>query len=425
MFGIVLTIALAVALVAILRAGGELTAKRPFGAILLAGYGLRPALEHIVRTAEFFSHGAGFAGSIGNSDADGYEIHAHTIAVMWQHVGIHFVTTDEFPELGPTVLPPNIFALVIYINDGVTTLGCMAVVAFAAALTVLNIYKLALQFGATERSALLMASLLYFDPAFLHYTSDTFKDGLVACFTIGALGSAIRLSYKASVLHAIIGLVCISALWYVRFYLVFVTVAPLVVGVVGLGSRSAKRPFIAALAIACALVALVAFTDMLQIASERASETFERATSSGVLQANAIGGSGVEFDDGGSPFRALPQKLAYALFAPFLWASGSLGFQVAKLDSIIWYFIMYRAARAAPRIDQRLLILLLTFIVPCVLMYAMAMANVGLVVRQRLVIVAATVILAALYQRKSSPAVGAQASRGHGSKSEAFASVRT
>jgi len=214
---------------------------------------------------------------------------------------------------------------------------------------------------------------------------------------MGALGSALRLTFKFSVIHAIIGSICVLALWHVRFYLVFVTLAPLGVGLVGVGSRSLARPVIAALLLSALMIGLVAFTDVLQLTAERANETFMVGTSEAVMQSNASGGSGVEFDDGGSPFGALGLKLAYTLFSPFFWKGGSVGFHIGKLDAFIWYYLIYRSLRAVRVADRRLLLALVVFLVPCTLMYAMSMANVGLIVRQRLVIVAATAVLAAIY----------------------------
>jgi hypothetical protein len=103
------------------------------------------------------------------------------------------------------------------------------------------------------------------------------------------------------------------------------------------------------------------------------------------------------FDDGGSPFGALGPKIAYTLFAPFPWSAGSIGFQLGKLDSVIWYFFIYRAIRAMRQINLQLVLMLLTFLIPSTLSYAMSMSNVGLIVRQRLVIVVATAFLAMLW----------------------------
>lgn len=359
--------------------------------IIMGGYALRLFLQFFMREIPFFTHGAG-------GDCHLYEDWARAIARIWSQFGVHFVSSRELEVLGPTSLPPNLFALMIYFNGGdATRLGCTALVALAAGLTALNIYSLALEFGAERKNAILFASILYLQPAFLFYTSDMYKDGFVLCFTLGSLASALRLSSKFTFLHAAIGIACVIALWYVRFYLIFVTIAPLLVGIANFGSKDARRPLVAAVLLGTAGLLLGAFTDILQIASDRASDTYVHATATNVLEANQTGGSGIAFDDGGNPTGALPAKLAYTLLAPFPWAGGSLGFQLGKLDVFLWYFVLYRAMRAAWRADRRVVLMLGTFVVPCTVMYAMSVSNVGLIVRQRLVIVAATAVLAAMY----------------------------
>jgi len=375
-------------------AGGDNdSSARTFRSVILGGYLFRILFQFVIRDIQFFSHAVG-------GDALNYEAYAQMLAVLWRRTGVFYATSADFPVLGATTMPANLFAWVVYANGGdLSRLGCTALVATAAGLTAVNIYALARQFGATPRNAMLMASLLYLEPAFLFYTSDTYKDGIVLCVTIGALASALRLSVKFSYAHAAIGAVCLVALWHVRFYLVFAAVTPLIVALAGLGSRRLVRPLVVALLVAAALIGVSVFTDLLQSASVRATETFEGATASRTIAANYNDGmgSGVAFDDGGVPTGALAAKLAYVVFSPFPWADGSFGFQVGKLDALVWYFVMVRAARALRTADRRLVLMLVTFAVPMALAYAMTMANVGLIVRQRLTIVAATAIVAATY----------------------------
>lgn len=373
--------------------------------IVMGGYVVRLLFQFFIREIPFFSHGVG-------GDAEQYELYGQTISKLWQMSGIHFVAADEEAKLGATTLPQNIFALIIHLNDGEKCrLGCTAVVALAAGLAVLNIYLLSVQFGAEKRSALLVASIIYLQPALLFYTSDMYKDGLVLCFGLGALGSALRLAYKFSLIHVAIGLISVLLLWYVRFYLIFLTLAPLVAGIAGLGAKRPVRTVVVGLVLVVGVIFVAAYTDIFDLASERATSTFELATSERVRGGNYNEGlgSGVQFDDGGLPTGALPAKLAYTLFSPFLWAGGSLGFHLGKLDGLLWYYIIYRAIRAMKKADSRLLVMFATFAVPCTVVYAMTMANVGLIVRQRLIIVAATAILAATYRPKNIDARSAAA----------------
>lgn len=408
--GIILAFLFAGILWWVLGQAGELKPRAMLPRVIMGGYVLRILIQFVIRDIQFFSHAIG-------GDALNYEYYAQLIALLWQRTGIYYVTADDFASLGATTLPSNMFAFLIFLNGGETTrLGCTALVALAAALTAVNMYKLAVQFGAEPKNALLMSSIIYLEPAFLFYTSDMYKDGIVLCLAIGALASALRLSIKVTLKHAVIGSICLLALWYVRFYLVFATAAPLLVGIVGIGNKKMARPVIMAVLIGGVILSVAMFTDLLQIATERASETFDQATAARSIMGNykAGTGSGVKFDDGGKPYGALPAKLAYTVFSPFPWAGGSLGFQLGKLDVFLWYFMLYRAVRAAWVADRRVVLMFLTFAVPCTVMYAMTMANVGLIVRQRLIIVAATAILAATYTPKkvvrTKPARGAAGS---------------
>ena len=396
MIGVLLAVLCAAALVVALSFAGIWRQKSALPTLILGGYVLRLLMQLVVRQVQFFTHEVG-------GDSGIYEYQGRYLALLWQQTGLHYVASDDKAFIGATSLPANLFGLVIYLNDGDgTRLGCTALVALAAGLTALNLYTLGVEFKAEPRNAMLFAAIIYFEPAFLFYTCDMYKDGLVLCFVLGALGSALRLGNRWSLLHAVIGVICLWALWYVRFYLVFATLAPLVVGLVGFGTKSTIRTVITAIILVFVAVALASFTDILQTASERANETFDIATSVNVTTANRQGGSGVEFDDGGSAYGALPMKLAYTLFSPFPWQGGSLGFQLGKVDAVLWYFIVYRAVagawQALKRGESRLVVMLLSFIVPCTFMYAMTMANVGLIMRQRLVIVAATAIFAAIYK---------------------------
>ncbi len=400
MFGIFLTIALGVVLYATVSSVATVDPRQKNIAvgILMAGYALRIVLQTFIRDIPFFSHGIG-------GDNMYYEEWATTVQLIWEHSGVEYIGQEQFPEIGETSLPANLFGLVFFINGGPTRVGCTAVVALAACLTCFNLYRLALEYGADEAFAARVLVLLLFGPAFLMYTSEMYKDGLVAFFVVGAVGSAFRLSRKFSVLHVVIGIMSLIPLWYVRFYLVFVTIGPLLVGISGLNTKSPTRPLMAALLLIAGGIFLASYTHAFDQASERFTSTLELGTSRAVLEANSRHGSGVAFDDGGNPYSALPLKLAYTIFAPFFWQSGSVGFQIGKIDAFIWYYLIFRAVKAGRhlfRTDKVRLLMFLVFIVPTTVMYALGIANIGLTVRQRLPIVLFTGTLAALSRRRES-----------------------
>src|SRR6185503_6344723 len=143
---------------------------------------------------------------------------------------------------------------------------------------------------------------------------------------------------------------------------------------------------------------LLTLTDAMQNVSERVATTYQMGTNENVRGSNALGGSGVTFNDADSPLSQIWLKLLYTVFSPFPWAGGSMGFQIGKLDMLLVCFLLVRTVSTLRTKENSLIVLMmLTFIAPTTLMYATSISNVGLIVRQRLPIVAALVFLASLY----------------------------
>ncbi|MFO0666476.1 MAG: hypothetical protein U0174_21150 [Polyangiaceae bacterium] len=368
--------------------------KHPIWMITLFGYLVRMGFQYVSQNIAFFTT------HVARSDSLFYELGAQQIASVWERTGIHYVTAKEMPWIGAASLPSNLFAIIIYVNNGIATEGCTAICALSACLTTLNIYFLARELGVPDRRATLISALILYSPAFVFHTSDTYKDGLVIFFTIGSLASSIRLSRRFSVLHAVVGVLCLWALWYVRFYLVFITVMPLFVGLAGLNSKSVIRPVMFAIIVFTVGFYIANYSEAFNEAYTTATTAFDVGTSARVRTTNArIAGSGVTFDDNGDIYGALHIKILYTLFSPFPWQAGSFGLQLGKFDATIGTYFFYRSILAIKRRwanDRGTLLTLLSFIVPLSFIYALNVANIGLVFRQRMPIVFMLILLGAL-----------------------------
>lgn len=374
----------------IVMAAGE--SKSRVWTLLMGGYIFRLFFQYAVRTIPFFSHKLG-------GDSETYEILSEMVEQRWTHSGIHFVTSDEVWAIGQAALPVNLFALVNHMNSGPAREGCTAIVALSACVTALNLYKLAIELEIPKFYAYRTTAAFLFMPAFVMYTSDIYKDGLVLLFMLGALGSAIRLVRRFSMLHVIIGIASLWALWYVRTYLVFAAVAPLVVGLSGLNSKSLARPIIVFIAIMAGTFAVATYSNVLQGAVGTATETFDLGTNWRVLKYAEYGGSGIQFDDGGSIYGAIHWKILYTVFAPFPWQGGSFGLHIGKIDSLIGTYFFYRSVIAIRRhwkTDKGLILALLVFIIPMSVVYAFGIYNIGLILRQRMPVVTMMLLLGAL-----------------------------
>lgn len=391
MFGIILAILLPGILVAAIQANRALTDRRILP-IILAGYALRLMLQFFFRDVEIFSYGSG-------GDWYHYEEQAAVVRQFWEHGVYTYVTDDDFPGLAQTTLPANLFGFIQFLNGGPTRIGCCGIISLTACLTCLNLYWLGREFDVDPKKMLRVFLVMFFGPAFLLYTSDLYKDGLVLFFVVGSFASALRLSKRFSVKHLVFGVLCCAALLGVRFYLVFVTTAPLIIGLVGVGSKDIVRQILATIAVIAMMIFVLAYTRTLGAVNETAQMAWQSGASESAITSNAGGGSGIEFDDGGSPTGALHWKILYTLFAPFPWMTGSLALNLGKVEALVWYYMLYRAFIATKMLwkeNRGMLIMFLSFLIPTTVMYAFIMSNVGLMVRERMGIVYVGYLLATL-----------------------------
>lgn len=365
-----------------------------FSFLILLGFAVRILAHGIVRNVGLFSGGATSQG-----DGGAYEYAAAIVVRLWDYQGLGWFSAEEMgvQSASNALLAVHLYAAIALVNGGeVTALGCAAFNAFLAALTCLQLFRLGTTIKGTEHDSRMVALALYFSPAFILYTSDMFKDGISAFLVVSAVLTAFRLSERFNPADAVLGLVCLGLIWYVRFYLVFLVSAPLLMSLLGIRSGSPSRLIIASAFMLAAGLLLIG-TQSAETALEFGEDTFDRATAENVLASNARGGSGVEFS--GGPWASFPLKLLYTLLSPFPWdfRSSSLGFQIGKIDALIWAFFLFRGVRAAKRMwkeDPGTLLMFLVVLVPLTIAYATTMANIGLILRQRIPIVLLGAVLA-------------------------------
>lgn len=351
--------------------------------LMMGSYVLRMLLQAFVRDLPIFSYGAG-------GDCAFYEWLAWTFARLWSFQGVEFYTADQFPEVGNAALPINLFALIIYLNGDTTRAGCTSIVAFCAVMACYQIYRLACWLGADHERAFKGTAVLLFLPGYIYYTCDMYKDGLVLFLSITALSSSLRLASKFSVSQIALALVSLVGLWYVRHYMVFLALAPLGVGLLGLGKGSIARQTLGVVA-GLVVMGVAVRTSAFSSAVDNAQAIFDKASSVDARRWNqTTGASGVDFGGGDSAFGALHTKVLYTLFSPFPWQGGSIAMQMGKIDTAVWYYLFWRACLTSRRLwrqDRTQLLMFLAFLVPLTIAYATTMSNIGLILRQRMPIV--------------------------------------
>jgi hypothetical protein len=315
-----------------------------------------------------------------------YENAAMEIVEKWNQQGFYFVTSD-LGDLRSVALPCNLFAAIIYLNGGKSALACTAVVAFIACSLCIIIYRFAHLLGADERSAFRLLVIMAFAPAFLVHTSDTFKDGFNAFLIVACLALVCSNVKRFDVRKLVLLAPLLWALWYVRPYMVFMCAPPLIISMlrfrVGPSMRATAAVLAAPIFTAGALAGVSA--EILDVMRDQ----LEYGQSESTLRALADGDSGVMFE-GGTPWNDLGPKILYTLLSPFPWTDGSVLLQLGKIEALLCYYLLYSAIRGIRILwhrDRHMLFILMFFIVPSLIAYATSMANIGLILRQRMPIV--------------------------------------
>ncbi|MBE3016340.1 hypothetical protein IL992_45450 [Microbispora sp. NEAU-D428] len=326
-----------------------------------------------------------------------YEYRASKIVALWEREGFQFVTSDQITDLYSVAVPCNIYALIIYLCGGSAPLACTAVVALVACALCMVMYRFARLIGADERASYRLLVLMAFMPAFLLHTSDMFKDGFNAFCVVACLALATSNVQKFDIRKILLLIPLLWALWNIRPYMVFMCGLPLILGFV-----ASKRvlPLCTLTLLAGFLACLVFFPESTEnMAVETMQAQLAQGQSQEAIRANSDRDSGVVFNDGGNPWGALPAKLVYTLLSPFPWTGGSIVLQLGKIETLLWYYLLVRAVQGGRELwrrERRSLMVILLFVLPCTIIYATSMANIGLIFRQRMPIVLVVSLLSAL-----------------------------
>jgi hypothetical protein len=364
--------------------------------VLFAGFTIRLLIHLLAMRSGAFVYG---------KDNFGYERVAVAIAKNWQDPGFQHLGPYEASVAARIMVPCYVFAAIIYICGGPAPLACTSIVALIACALCIVVYKFAKVIGADDRAAYRLLVLIAFMPSLMLYTSDMFKDGFCALFTIGILWLISSNARQFHIKKLLVLALSLLALWYVRQYMVFACAIPLFFGLLGTKYVLSGRNMMILAGIATAgLILLFIYQSGTTVDALLTDLGHGQATE--VRNANARDDSGVAFHDNADPWGAIGPKLLYTVFSPFPWTGGSLALQLGKIDVFLWYYLIFCSIvgfRGLWSHDRKSLLTLLLFIVPSTIAYATSMANIGLIFRQRIPIVIATSLLAALAWSRTDP----------------------
>ncbi|MGJ6964059.1 hypothetical protein ACSDR0_19300 [Streptosporangium sp. G11] len=362
--------------------------------VLLAAFAARLAVHLLVMRPGLIEYGG---------DNRQYLANAVQVAEYWRQGGFRFVTSDQIAAVYSMEVPCNLFGVVVYLCGGPAALACTAVLATLACGLAVIMYRFARLVGAGERAAFRLLVVVAFLPALLLHTSDTFKDGINAFLVVTCLWLAVSNVRRFDVRKLVLVAPLLWALWHVRPYMVVMCALPLLFGLSPVKRKLSIHSMVVSTLMLAPLLVFLAQLDG-GAAFTVLQEQMEQGQSQLVRKSNAEGGSGVMFEDGGEVWGAFAPKLLYTLLAPFPWMGGSLALQLGKLDTLLWYLLLYSALRGARVMwgrDRTMLFVLVLFIVPGTIAYATTMANIGLIFRQRMPIMLIVSLLSAVAWTKT------------------------
>lgn len=336
-----------------------------------------------------FIHAYDLRGFFGN-DATLYDVLGLRLTEIWFK---GYPTDDVFSQraldLGASGWGMNYLVAGIYTIIGRNILAAQTFCAVVGAATVPLVYGCAQKIFNNRQVARVSAVMVAVFPAFVIWSSQLLKDGLIIFLLVLAITMVLHLQEKFS--YVSIGLLIFSlfGILSLRFY-IFYMVAIAVVGSFIIGSSSSKQSVIKRLVALIIIGGSLAYFGALQSAGENFDEyaNLERIQKSRQDLTQTESGFGEELDVSTTEgaMVALPTGFSYLMFAPFPWEVGNFRQAIALPEVLVWWAMMPFLVvglwfTIKYRLRNAIAILLFTFLLTVA--YSIFQGNVGTAYRQR------------------------------------------
>lgn len=324
-------------------------------------------------------------------DAIGYDYKGQLIAEYWRGL--------------PTTNPPflnralstfgtgwgmNYLVGAIYFVSGRNPLAAQAVCWVAGASIGPSVYICARHIFKNSRVAKVAAIMTAFFPAFIIWSSQLIKDGLIIFLLVVTIIAVMRLQERFSYASLLVLILSMFGILSLRFY-IFYIVAIAAVGSFIVGTSNSP----AAIARRTAAILIVGFALAYLGAIQTATVDLSTFGNLDRLQRGRLdqarsGESGfsedVDVSTTEGAISAIPVGFAYVMFAPFPWQANNLRQAIALPEVLIWWLMvpfMISGIIYAIRHRIREALPILIFSLMLTLAYSISQGNVGTAYRQR------------------------------------------
>lgn len=331
-------------------------------------------------------HQRGFFGN----DATLYDATGFRIYQIWFE---NVSTTDAFSIRATNLSLPgwgmNYLVGFIYTIFGQNILAAQFFCAIVGAATAPLVYACSHRIFTNREVGRTCAVMVAVFPAFVIWSAQLLKDGLIIFLLVLAMTMVLELQQKFSYSSIALLVFSLFGILSLRFY-IFYMVAVAVVGSFVIGSSSSTQSIIKRV-VAVVLVGLsLAYVGALRNASENLDQygTLEKVQLSRQDLSTSQSGFGADADVSttGGAISQLPVGFAYLMFAPFPWQVSNLRQGIALPEVLLWWSMMPFCVigmiyTVRHRFRNAIAILLFTFLLT--IAYSVFQGNVGTAYRQR------------------------------------------
>jgi 4-amino-4-deoxy-L-arabinose transferase-like glycosyltransferase len=286
--------------------------------------------------------------------------------------GMNYLTAFVYLILGRNILAAQFFCAVI------------------GAATAPLVYLCALKIFNNQRVGRVAAILVALSPAFIIWSGQLLKDGLIIFLLVATMTIVVHLQEKFSYLAVFALLASVFGILALRFY-IFYMVAVSVAGSFVLGQTTSGKSLARGFALLVVTGIALTYLGVVRTATENfekfgSLEAVQRSRSDLARSADSGFGEDLDVSTTQGALTALPVGVVYLMLAPFPWQVSNLRQAITVPEVLIWWVsipFMFFGIGYTVRHKLRKALPILIFTLLLTLAYSIFQGNVGTAYRQR------------------------------------------
>ena len=317
-------------------------------------------------------------------DANTYDVYGNWLMEIW--FGLDYDTTIKSSSSG-WGMPYLVAAIYSVIGRNIFAAQCFCGVVGAA--TAPLVYTCAHQIFGNRRVGKISALLVALYPAFIIWSAQLLKDGLIVFLLVLTITMVLQLQKKFSYSAVIVIVLALFGILSLRFY-IFYMAAAAAVGSFVVGLSSSTQSMVKKLLVLVVIGFGLTYLGVLRNAGKDIDQytNLQRIQRSRADLARASSGFGQDIDVSTTEgaISAIPVGFVYLMFAPFPWQMTSFSKLITLPDMLIWWGMMIFLVRGliySIRYRLRNSIAVLVFSLMLTIAYCIFQGNVGMAYRQR------------------------------------------